>query len=111
MNQGTFWIRTGSGEGGAPLFSLVHGYVQKKDGIRIGIYRVTNAGLSSYKAVDLRDGWEISDGLTIHDVIRSAHPLPTAALSEDPVYSEAYRALWNHAVLLFPERNVTLPSY
>lgn len=111
MNQGKFWIRSGVGEGGAPLFSLVHGYIQKKDGIRIGIYRVTDAGLSSYKAVDLRDGYEISDGLTIHDVIRNAHPLPTAALSDDVHNAEAFRALWNHAVLSFPASDVTLPSY
>ena len=111
MNQGKFWIRTGRGEDGKPLFSLVHGYIQKKDGIRIGIYRVTNAGLSSYRAVDLRDGWEIADGITIHDVIRAARPLPTAALSDDPVYAEHFRALWNHAVLSFPSADVTLPSY
>lgn len=112
MNQGVFWCRDldAEKETGKPVFRTVHGYIVKKWKVRVGIYRITTDGLSSYKAIDLRDGIELANGLTIHEATRYASPLPTAGMIADEDVFNDVRLMWDH-IMTHPQDDVTLPAY
>lgn len=114
MNQGVFYYRAiaEETEDGGPVFRTVHGYIVKKCNVRIGIYRITEDGLSSYRSVDLRDGLELATGLTIHEAVRFSNPVPTSEMVNDIHLFEDMRIMWNHIMTAPPGKDpVTFPAY
>lgn len=112
MNAGKFYVRMNLDDGGdlVPAFRLVTGYVAKKGNIRVGIYRVTTAGQSFYKCVDLRDGQELSDGFTLHDTLSKAKPNPTSEIVQDAGLQRDVTQLWQY-MITNAESDVVWPSY
>lgn len=107
MNIGTFWIRL-SGSNEAPVFERANGYVIRKNGYRFGILSVKNGDLKEYAGIDLRTGYKISEGSTLHEAARLIDPEPTVELVKQ--YKEDMAEMWTHT-LNNSDPEVMLPIY
>lgn len=107
MNIGTFWIRL-SGSNEKPVFEKASGYVIRKYGYRFGIINTKSGDLKGYAGIDLRTGYQISEGSTLHEAMRPICPEPTAELVKD--YKEDMTELWIHTIDN-PDPDVLLPVY
>lgn len=110
MNTGKFFIRTLTPEGNSQ-FLKVQGYILKMGMYRVGIYRNTNLGVSRYYAVDLRDGFEVGSGTTLHEVQRNARIVDTSEMMTDAGMRRDAAQLWNVLLEHADERDFIWPAF